>query len=335
MDMLQRDGLLQPTHNESHENCKSCMSGKMARRPFPHQVERAKELLRLTHTDVYGPFRTVLREGANYVITFTDDFSRYGFVYLMKHKHEVFEIFKVFQNEDENQLGKKIKVIQSDREGEYLSHEFVNHMKSCGIVSQLTPPYTPQHNEASVRRNRTLLDMVQSMTNLKTLPKSFWGYALETAARILNMVPTKKVDRTPCEIWHGKAPKLSYLRVWGCEALVKRDMLDKLNSRSVNFMAQEANGSHGLLEMSGSDKGLEIIQEKDTQPYKNTSKEHNKVAPIEVEPQNVRVPIRRSARIPQAPDRYGYYVDVEEYELRDLDKPPNYKAALADPESGK
>ncbi|GJZ31452.1 putative retrotransposon ty1-copia subclass protein [Tanacetum coccineum] len=54
-----------------------------------------------------------------------------------------------------------------------------------------------------------------------------------------------------------------------------------------------------------------------------------------VEPQNVRVPIRRSARIPQAPDRYGYYVDVEEYELGDLNKPPNYKAALADLESDK
>ncbi|GJZ17425.1 retrotransposon protein, putative, ty1-copia subclass [Tanacetum coccineum] len=100
-------------------------------------------------------------------------------------------------------------------------------------------------------------------------------------------------------------------------------------------MAQEANGSHGLLEMSGSDKGLEIIQEEDTQPSEITSKEHNKVAPIEVEPQNVRVTIRRSARIPQAPDRYGYYVDVEEYELGDLDEPPNYKAALADPESDK
>ncbi|GJZ18417.1 zinc finger, CCHC-type containing protein [Tanacetum coccineum] len=221
MDKLQRDGILQPTHDESLEKCKSCISGKMARKPFPHQVERAKDLLGLIHTDVCGPFRTMSREGASYFITFTDDFSRYGYVYLMKHKHEVFETFKVFQNEVENQLGKKIKAIRSDRGGEYLSHEFVNHMKSCGIVSQLTPPYTPQHNGVSERRNRTLLDMVRSMMNLTTLPKSFWGYALESAARILNMVPTKKVERTPYEIWHGKAPKLSYLRVWGCEALVK------------------------------------------------------------------------------------------------------------------
>ncbi|GJZ33750.1 hypothetical protein Tco_0579186 [Tanacetum coccineum] len=100
-------------------------------------------------------------------------------------------------------------------------------------------------------------------------------------------------------------------------------------------MVQEASGSYGLLKMSGSDKGLEIIQEEDTQPSENTSKEHNEVAPIKVEPQNVRVHIRRSSRIPQAPNRYGYYVDIEEYELGDLDEPPKYKAALGDPEFDK
>nr|GEV73642.1 hypothetical protein [Tanacetum cinerariifolium] len=94
MDKLQRDGILQPTYDESLEKCKSCISGKMARKPFSHQVERAKDLLGLIHTDVCGPFRTMSREGASHFITFTDDFSRYGYVYLMKHKHEVFETFK-------------------------------------------------------------------------------------------------------------------------------------------------------------------------------------------------------------------------------------------------
>nr|GEW66722.1 retrotransposon protein, putative, Ty1-copia subclass [Tanacetum cinerariifolium] len=221
MDKLQRDGILQLTHNESLKKCKSCIFGKIWRKPFPHQVERAKDLLGLIHNDVCGPFRTVSRE-------------------------------------------------------------------------------------VSERRNRTLLDMVRSMMNLTTLPKSFWGYALESALRILNMVPTKKVERTPYEICHMKAPKLSYLRVWGCEALIKQDTPDKLNpgsimcifvgylkemigyyfyyplknkifiARNVEFfenslMVQEASGSHGFLELSGSDKGLELIQEDDTQPYENTS----------------------------------------------------------------
>ncbi|GKF53639.1 retrotransposon protein, putative, ty1-copia subclass, partial [Tanacetum coccineum] len=75
--------------------------------------------------------------------------------------------------------------------------------------------------------------MVRSMFNLTTLSLSFWDYVLESAVRILNMVPTKKVDKTPYEIWHGKAPNLSYLKVWGCEAYVKRDSADKLQQRSV------------------------------------------------------------------------------------------------------
>ena len=67
-----------------------------------------------------------------------------------------------------------------------MSYEFGLHLKQCGIVSQLTPPGTPQRNGVSERRNRTLLDMVRSMMSLTNLPLSFWGYALETAAFTLN-----------------------------------------------------------------------------------------------------------------------------------------------------
>ncbi|GJT16138.1 retrotransposon protein, putative, ty1-copia subclass [Tanacetum coccineum] len=77
--------------------------------------KRIKQLQQEIHTDVCGPLRHVSRQGASYFITFTDDYSRYGYVYLLKHKHEVFETFKVFKNEVENQLGKTIKAIRSDR----------------------------------------------------------------------------------------------------------------------------------------------------------------------------------------------------------------------------
>ncbi|GJT50242.1 hypothetical protein Tco_0976399 [Tanacetum coccineum] len=71
-------------------------------------------------------------------------------------------------------------------------------------------------------------DMVRSMMNLTTLPLSFWDYALEYATRILNMVSTNKVDKIPYELWYRKFLNLSYLKVWGCEALEKRDTPDKL-----------------------------------------------------------------------------------------------------------
>ncbi|GJU82841.1 hypothetical protein Tco_1285206 [Tanacetum coccineum] len=77
------------------------------------------------------------------------------------------------------------------------------------------------------------------------------------------------------------------------------------------------------------------LQEANTQPFDDTSEQHDKVEPNEVKPYSVKVPIRRSERISQAPDRYGFYVDAEEHKLGDLNEPPNYKAAFSDPKSDK
>ena len=74
----------------------------------------------------------------------------------------------------ENHRNKKIKFLRSDHGGEYLSYEFSFHLKQCGIVSQITPPGTPQRNGASEHRNYTLLDMVCSMMSLAILPLLFW-----------------------------------------------------------------------------------------------------------------------------------------------------------------
>jgi hypothetical protein len=74
--------------------------------------------------------------------------------------------------------------------------------------------------------------MVRSMMSQTNLPLSFWGYALETAAFTLNRVLAMSVERTPYEIWTGKHPRLSFLKVWGCEAYVKHLMLEKLTPKS-------------------------------------------------------------------------------------------------------
>ena len=132
----------------------------------------------------------------------------------------------------ENHRNKKIKFLQSDRRGEYLRYEFGLYLKQCGIVSQLTPPETPHRNGVSKRHNRTLLDMVRSMMYLTDLPLSFWGYALETAAFTLNRAPSKSVETTPYELWFGKKPKLSFLKVWTCDAYVKKFQPDKLEPKS-------------------------------------------------------------------------------------------------------
>ncbi|KAL0405844.1 UNVERIFIED_CONTAM: hypothetical protein Slati_3898300 [Sesamum latifolium] len=125
-----------------------------------------------------------------------------------------------------------MKALQLDRGGEYLSGEFIDYLKENGIISQWTPPGTPQLNGVAERRNQTLLDMVRSMMNFTELPLSFWGYALETAAKLLNIAPSKMVPQTPYEIWHGKPASYKYLRVWGNPAYVKTLVGDKLDLRS-------------------------------------------------------------------------------------------------------
>nr|GEZ48291.1 zinc finger, CCHC-type [Tanacetum cinerariifolium] len=273
------------------------------------------------------------RKGASYFLTFTDDFSRYGYFYLLKHKHEVFEEFKVFKSEVELQHGKKIKALRSDRGGEYLSQEFKDYLSKNGIVQHLTSLYTSQQNGVSERRNHTLLDMVRSMFNLTTLPLSFWDYALESTVRILNMVSIKKADKAPYEIWHGKAPNLYYLKIWGYEAYVKRDSADKLHQRSVKcifvgyhketmgyyFYFPHENkvivaGYVNFLEIdlisqkfSGIDNDLED-DHMDTLPSENTSE-------ILVEPESLGspselIPVRRSESTTRAPNRLCLNVEV-------------------------
>ncbi|KAK1670359.1 hypothetical protein QYE76_058518, partial [Lolium multiflorum] len=232
MKKLHSDGLLESLDFESLDRCEACLMGKMTKTPFSGIMERATDLLEIIHTDVCGPMSVASRGGYRYVLTFTDDLSRYGYIYFMKHKSETFQKFKEFQSEVENQRNKKIKFLRSDRGGEYLSYEFGMHLKKCGILSQLTPPGTPQRNGVSERRNRTLLDMVRSMMSLTDLPLSFWGYALETAAFTLNRAPSKSVETTPYELWFNKKPKLSFLKVWGCEAYVKKLQPDKLEPKA-------------------------------------------------------------------------------------------------------
>jgi hypothetical protein len=74
------------------------------------------------------------------------------------------------------------------------------------------------------------------MMSLTDLPLSFWGYALEIAAFTLNRAPSKSVEMTPYELWFGTKPKLSFLKVWGCEAYVKRLMPDKLKPKAEKYI---------------------------------------------------------------------------------------------------
>ena len=99
---LHRDGLLDSFDFKSFDACKSCLLGKMAKSSFTHKGERTNDLLGLIHIDVFGPFSASTRGDYSYFITFTDDFSSHGFVYLMRYKFESLEKLKEFNSEVQN-----------------------------------------------------------------------------------------------------------------------------------------------------------------------------------------------------------------------------------------
>ncbi|KAK8701284.1 hypothetical protein V6N13_019674 [Hibiscus sabdariffa] len=305
----------------------------MTKAPFTGKGERASDLLGLIHSDVCGPMNTQARGGFQYFITFTDDFTRYGYIYLMRHKSEALEKFKEFKNEVQNQHGKSIKALRSDQGGEYLSQDFDELLKECGIVSQLTPPGTAQWNGVSERRNRTLLDMVRSMMSHTNLPTSFWGYALETAAFTLNRVPSKLVQKTPHEMWTGRRPNICTFVGYPKETKGYYFYNSKENkvfvARTGVFLEKE------FLSNKGNGRNIELKEVQQQQVHEPEVEETPQVVEgnstdLETEP------LRRSIRERHEPERYGFLVTTHgDVILVDQDEPKTYQEAVSSPESEK
>ncbi|GJS76382.1 retrotransposon protein, putative, ty1-copia subclass [Tanacetum coccineum] len=168
IEKLQHEGLLNSTDLKAFEKCISCMSGKMARKPYTHQVERAKDLLGLIQTIECGTIKIMTdKEQATSSLSLT------------------------------TLVVMTIKSLRSDRGGEYMSQDFLDHLKDHRIIAHRTPPYTPQHNGVSERRNRTLLDMVRSMMSQKTRSKFLLGIMhLETAAQYAFSIRSNKKENS-------------------------------------------------------------------------------------------------------------------------------------------
>jgi transposase InsO family protein len=192
--------------------CIECSKGKqISMRKYT--TNRMTDVVELIHTDICGPFPTATRNGHVYFISFIDDYSRYGYIYLIKEKAQALDTFKSFKSEVELQLNKMIKCVISDRGGGYYGRSdgsgeqrpgpFAKFLKDNGIVPQYTMSGSPTMNSVAERRNRTLLEMVRSMISHTSLPLNLWGEALKTATYILNRVPTKAANKTPYELWTG------------------------------------------------------------------------------------------------------------------------------------
>ena len=148
-----------------------CIYGRQCRLPFG-QSHTEKELMELVHCDILGPIRVPSIIGSRYVLTFIEDKSHFPKSYYLKNKEgsSILEKFKEYKAWAENLIGKKIKILRTDRGKEYCNNAMTVYLEQCGIEHQKTIPYTPQQNGVTERFNRRDMEKVRSILHRENLP---------------------------------------------------------------------------------------------------------------------------------------------------------------------
>jgi hypothetical protein len=164
--------------------------------------------------------QTAALTGERYFPTFTDTKSHHVSVYLQKTKDQTFPCFQIYAPRAEIVTGERINLFQSDGGGEYGSEGFKTYLYEKSIQHKKTNAYTPEENGVSERMNRTLVEMARCLLHDAALPDTFWGYAVQHSAYILNSLPLRTLDSsmTPEEIFTGNKTSIANLRIFGCKA---------------------------------------------------------------------------------------------------------------------
>jgi GAG-pre-integrase domain/Integrase core domain len=152
---LVQSEILRPLNMSNLGPCIECAKGKQTSM-CKYTANRMMNVLELIHTDICGSFPTTTRNGHVYFMSFIDDYSRYGYIYLIKEKTQVLDTFKFFKSEVELQLNKRIKGVRSDCGGEYYDRSddseeqrlgpFAKFLEDNGIVPQYTMSGSPTMN---------------------------------------------------------------------------------------------------------------------------------------------------------------------------------------------
>ena len=131
-----------PLSNSSFSHCNSCLCNKSHKLPFGVSSISCDKPLEILYTDVWGPALAESFDPFSYYVVFVDYYTKYSWLYLLKHKYEVTLIFENFRNVVQNFFNTKIKTVYSDEGGEYqglvstLNKHSIQHLKS--------PPHTPE-----------------------------------------------------------------------------------------------------------------------------------------------------------------------------------------------
>jgi hypothetical protein len=200
---------------------------------YPKSNSVSAKPFELVFSDVWGPAPTSVG-WHNYYVSFIDDYNKFTWIYLLRHKSEVFSCFKEFQAMVECQFNSKILAVQSAWGGEYQSLDtFFKHL--C-IAHHVSRPHAHQQNGTAKRKHRHIVEVGLSLLAHADMPLKFWDEAFLTVVFLINRLPSRVIENdTPYQRLFGKTPDYTFLRTSGC---VVWPNLRPYNSRKLEFRSK-------------------------------------------------------------------------------------------------
>ncbi|KAG6485405.1 hypothetical protein ZIOFF_053942 [Zingiber officinale] len=268
-----------------HLNMTKLKFGKADRLPFESSNSRCTIPLERIHSDLMGPTRTDFYSGSHYMLLFVDDYTRFTWVYFVKHKLEVFSRFLEFKETVEEELCRKIKILWTDNGGEFCSNEFFSFGRNNGIKREMSCPKTPQQNGLAERKIRHFVETCKCWLHAKNLSKELWAEGMKCAAYVINRVPLSPTNnKAPYELLFDVKPNVKYFRVFSsiCYVHVSESQRSKLDAKAIKSVCKEENdtitlpSSHSsknvFEENQGERKNLRSIQNDGSQEETNNQR---------------------------------------------------------------
>ncbi|KAJ3701404.1 hypothetical protein LUZ61_005109 [Rhynchospora tenuis] len=231
LDKLKKAKLINSGASKCNSECYGCNKAKAHKLPFVPSVNKATKPLEVIHSDLWGPAPVLSTNGCRYYVLFTDEFSRFTWLYPCTNKSDVSDIFAKFRSRVENLLSSKIKIFQCDN-----GTEFKPLMKQHpDITFQTSCPYTPEQNGLAERKHRHVVELSLATMFQADIPLQFWDYVFESITFIINRLPSTATGLiTPFETLFSQKPDYKMLHVIGCVCfpLLRPYNKHKLETRS-------------------------------------------------------------------------------------------------------
>ena len=214
--------------------CDPCQQAKSHQLPYPISVSASTSPLQIIFSDVWGPAPTSVGR-FSYYVSFIDDYSKFTWIYLLKKRSDVFQVFINFQNLVERKLNSKIIAMQTDWGGEY--EKLNSFFQQIGISHHVSCPHTHQQNGSAERKHRHIVEVGLALLANASMPLKFWDEAFLTAVHLINMWPSRTIsNETPTERLLHVTPDYQTLRVFGCACWPN---LRPYNSRKLSFRSKQ------------------------------------------------------------------------------------------------